>query len=326
MKTIIAFALALGCAATLPVPVQGQLQSPRDSVSLNLDTNRISIGYGRPSMRGRKIMGDLVPWNKVWRTGANAATHLTTSFDMVIGGMPLPRGNYTFWTLPSPSGWTFIVNKQTGQWGTHYDEGQDFGRFKASMNTTPAAVETLTISLKATGETSGVLTLSWENTVASTTFEKSDHIRPISPGDSTSVMLNGALVKIIYSRPFMRGRTIWGAVVPMDSIWRTGANNATVLSTETDLDVNKLRIPKGTYTLYSLPTEKGFTLIVSKKPPGSAEYDKSQDLVRIEMHQEKASSIIDPFTIRFGAPTGRTTELMLGWGDRMYTAEFAAHE
>ena len=322
MTLKIVLVLGMICVLNAPLVAQKQLLSPRDSVSLTLDTNTISVNYGRPSMRGRKIMGDLIPWNKVWRTGANEATHLTTNFDMVIGGIPLARGKYTLWTLPSPTKWKFIVNKETGQWGTKYNERQDYGRFEARVAQTSAPVETLSITLSATGPTSGTLNLVWENTSVITTFEKNDHIRPVSPLDSASVLLNGSLVKIKYSKPFMRGRTIWGVVVPMDSIWRTGANSATVLSTEIDLDVNKLRIPKGTYTLYSLPGENSLALIVSKKGPGQAEYDKSQDLVRVTMRRETATSPIDPFKIWF-EPTGTASgRLNLGWDDRIYTAQF----
>ena len=67
-----------------------KILSPRDSVVFAIDTNVVSISYSRPSMRGRVVMGDLVPWGRVWRTGANQATHLRTTFDMVLGGSPVP--------------------------------------------------------------------------------------------------------------------------------------------------------------------------------------------------------------------------------------------
>jgi hypothetical protein len=312
-------AILAACPSLL---AQQRLMSPRDTVALTLDTDTISIHYGRPSMRGRKIMGELVPWNTVWRTGANEATHLTTNFDMVIGGVPLMRGNYTLWTIPSPTGWKFIINKETGQWGTSYDEGQDYARFDAAVSSISTPVETLTIALEAIGKSSGTLKLSWENTEVSTTFEKSDKIRPVSPLDSTSVAIKGATVKARYSKPFMRGRKIWGAVVPMDSVWRTGANDATVLETDRELCFGKLCVPKGTYTLYSIPTEKTLTLIVSKRGPGEAAYDTSKDLVRIEMKRDKPTSTVDPFTIwleKTGTDAGR---LKLGWDDRVYTTDF----
>jgi hypothetical protein len=307
------------CAAP-PAPAQQKpVLSPRDSVFLSLDTNVISVNYGRPSMRGRKIMGELVPWNKVWRTGANLATHLRTNFDLVMGGMPVPRGTYTLWTLPSPKGWKIIINKQTGQWGTNYDERQDLARFEAKVETLPSPVDSFTVALQAGGKTSGLLKLMWENTLVSALFEKNDRIRPLSPTDSTELSFNGKKVKIVYSRPFMRGRTIWGVVVPQDSIWRTGANAATSLITEANIMLGNMRVPRGSYTLYSVPGEKAFTLIISKKTPGRPDYDPAMDLARLEMKKTAAASPIDPFRIWFERSGKNGGIFHLGWADRVYS-------
>ena len=297
---------------------QRPILSPRDSVFLSFDTNTVSVNYGRPSMRGRKIMGELVPWNKVWRTGANQATHFRTSFDMVLGGVPVPRGSYTFWTIPSPDGWKFILNKQTGQWGTVYDDRQDLARFDASLSASDALVDTFTIKLLPTGKNSGLLRLEWERTVVTAPFEKNDRIRPISPLDSTEIVLKGKKISISYSRPHSRGRIVWGVVVPFDSIWRTGANRTTTLSTERDILLGRTRIPAGNYTLYSLPTGKGFTLVVSRKPAGLPAYDPGMDVARIPMTLVKKSSPVDPFRIWFER-TKKGANLRIGWVDRSYT-------
>ena len=324
MRTMWHALLCCLIAGSLPAfSQQRPLLSPRDSVSLALDTNKISVNYGRPSMRGRVIMGDLVPWDKVWRTGANQATHLTTSFDMMLDGVPLPRGRYTLWTLPSQTGWKMIINKQTGQWGTAYDERQDLARFNADVEPLAAPVDTFTIRLEKTGPTSGVLRLLWEKTSVSARFEKNDHIRPISPNDSTEISVAGKRLLVRYGRPFVRGRRIWGVVVPMDSIWRTGAGRATWLVTDADLRTGNVRIPAGSYTIYSLPTEKAFTLIISRKPGGGEPaYDASRDLTRITMEEEHHAESIDPFRIWFTSAEAKTVTLHLGWADRAFVATF----
>jgi hypothetical protein len=320
---VLLLTLALFCA---DLPAQDRkILSPRDSVFLSLDTNMISVNYGRPSMRGRKIMGELVPWNKVWRTGANQATHLRTNFDMTLGGVPVQRGLYTLWTLPSQGGWKIILNKQTGQWGTNYDERQDLARFEATVKTLPSAVETLTVALEPTGKTSGVLRIKWETTEVSAPIEKNTHIRPISPNDSSSAMVDGKRLFVKFSKPYMRGRSIWGVVVPFDSVWRTGANLATIFSTESDLVCGDVKIPKGSYTLYSVPAEKGFTLIISKRPGGSQpQYDLSLDLARLPMALEKAPAAIDPFRIWFEQLDSHAVMLKIGWADRVYSARLGA--
>ena len=304
---------------------QPPILSPRDSVTLSLNGDTISVNYGRPSIRGRKIMGALVPWNEVWRTGANQATHLRTSFDMTFGGVPVTRGRYTLWTLPSPAGWKVIINKQTGQWGTRYDASLDLARLDAQVEQLPSVVDTFTIALTKTGATSGTLALMWENTRVSVPFERNDKIRPLSPSDSSEVTLAGKKLEIRYSKPFARGRTIWGVVVPFDSVWRTGANATTTLTTERDVIIGGINVAKGSYTLYSIPDANGLTLIISKKPRSNEPaYDSRADLARISMKLEKASSNIDPFRMWFEQGAQGSVLLKIGWADRAFSVRVTA--
>ena len=102
--------------------------APPAQASVTLDGKSVTIDYNAPSMRGRKIMGGLVPYGKVWRTGANPATTLKTAVNLKIGDLTVPAGTYTIYSLPSETTWKLIVNKQTGQWGTVYNQDQDLGR------------------------------------------------------------------------------------------------------------------------------------------------------------------------------------------------------
>jgi hypothetical protein len=140
----------------------GQL-SPRDSVKATVGTAHLAVDYGRPSKRGRRIFGDVVPWGKVWRTGANAATGFTTDVDLDVNGTTVPAGSYTLWTLPTPQGTKLIVNKQTGQWGTEYDPKQDLARIDVATRKLPQPVEQFTITVEP-GGTGGVLRMSWDDT------------------------------------------------------------------------------------------------------------------------------------------------------------------
>ena len=153
---------------------QGQqrpILSPRDTVSLELGTGRrIYIDYGRPSMRGRRIMGGLVPYGRVWRTGANAATTLVTDVDLELGGTSVPRGTYTLYTIPTAGGWTLIVNRQTGQWGTQYEPARDLARIPMQVGRLRAPVEQFTIALERGRAGAGTLALEWETTRATLPF------------------------------------------------------------------------------------------------------------------------------------------------------------
>ncbi len=149
---------------------QQPILSPRDSSEITIKGKKISVNYGRPSMRGRIIMGELVPFNKVWRTGANEATAFVTEADLEIGGVRLPRGSYTLYTLPSEKQWKLIINKQTGQWGTVYNAELDFARLNLKKKTLKKPLEKFTMSFKKNGNNAGVLVLEWEMTSLSIPF------------------------------------------------------------------------------------------------------------------------------------------------------------
>ena len=168
--------------ATRPL---GQL-SPSDSVLATVGGAAITVTYGRPSMRGRKVFGaesetprPVVPWGQVWRTGANFATRFTSSADLVVAGQTIPAGTYTLWTLPSPTGWKLIFNKQTkapcataaecadpkrpNLWGTDYSADSDFVRVDMQAASLDAPVEEFVITLEPQGD-AGVLAFAWEKT------------------------------------------------------------------------------------------------------------------------------------------------------------------
>jgi Protein of unknown function (DUF2911) len=141
-----------------------QRPSPAGTAEVTLKGQTISIHYSRPSMRGRKIMGELVPFGQVWRTGANDATELTTPVDLTVGGANVPAGKYSLYSLVGEHDWKLIVNKQTGQSGTEYHADQDLVRVDMRAGKTSASVEQFTISWNKTGEAAADLIFEWEST------------------------------------------------------------------------------------------------------------------------------------------------------------------
>lgn len=130
-----------------PVPVL----SPREAMQAEVDGATISVDYGRPYARGRTLLGGIIPYDRVWRTGANAATHLTTTAPIRIAGVPLDAGTYTLWTRPSEDGVDLIINAQTGQWGTGYQAAQDIARVPMGVETLDDEVEQFTIRVDPEG-------------------------------------------------------------------------------------------------------------------------------------------------------------------------------
>jgi hypothetical protein len=141
------------------VGAQQNRASPHATANVTLKGKQVSIAYGRPSMRGRKIVGDLVPFGQVWRTGADEATAFVTPLDLTIGRVVVPAGSYTLYSLPAENSWKLI-----GQWGTEYDQSQDLVRIDMQESKTKAPVEQFTISWNKTGADKADLVLEWENT------------------------------------------------------------------------------------------------------------------------------------------------------------------
>lgn len=149
-----------------------QYVSPPAQTSATIAGKALSIKYSAPSVHGRKIFGPGGRLSEdgtypVWRAGANDATAFHTDADLDIGGLAVPKGDYTLFVLVSdPEHWKLIINKQIGQWGLTYNQGQDLGRVNMTMAKPPAKVETFKITLSNTGSNTGKLEMAWDNYVA----------------------------------------------------------------------------------------------------------------------------------------------------------------
>jgi len=144
--------------------------SPPASASARIAGKQISVDYYAPSMHGRRIMGELVPFGQVWCPGANVATGLTAQADLQIGNLKLPKGTWSIWAIPGEKEWTLVINKQSGQHHLDYNAAEDFGRTRMTVKTLAMPVETFRIELSSNGGNKGTLALIWETTEASIPF------------------------------------------------------------------------------------------------------------------------------------------------------------
>lgn len=158
-------------AAASPVPAAAPAPtaarppaSPRDTARGVVGEASVLVDYGRPSKRGRAIFaaGGVVPYGQVWRTGANAATTLVTSGDLLVGETRVPAGTYTLYTVPNADAWQLVINRQTGQWGTQYDQSRDLARVPMRVTALPAPVEQFTVAVEG-----GALVMRWDTVQAS---------------------------------------------------------------------------------------------------------------------------------------------------------------
>lgn len=138
--------------------------SPTQTVQQDFGISSVQLIYSRPGMRGRKIFGDLVPYGKVWRTGANAATRIKFNDDVNFGGQPLKAGEYALYTIPREDEWDIVINKGSANWGTDYKQEDDILRIKAKPVKLADAVETFTMQIENIKPTSSELKIMWEKT------------------------------------------------------------------------------------------------------------------------------------------------------------------
>jgi hypothetical protein len=169
LTLVIASTLAFvsGLAAQTP-KVDFPAPSPTCTIKQRVGLTDIEIVYSRPGMKGREIFGDagLVPFGKVWRTGANSATKITFSTPVKLNGTDVAAGTYALFTIPGEDEWTIIINKGAEQWGAYqYNEKDDVVRFKATPTHLAEHIETFTIEFNELRDESGYLNLIWDDTV-----------------------------------------------------------------------------------------------------------------------------------------------------------------
>jgi hypothetical protein len=141
--------------------------SPDEVVTAAIGGQKITVEYGRPSAKGRKIFGGLVPYGQVWRTGANEATVLTVESAFMAGAVHVPPGSYSLFTIPGEKEWTLILNKTAKQWGAFkYEEKTDLGRAPMKVGASAKAVEKLTITIEPGAGNRGALKIAWDTTEA----------------------------------------------------------------------------------------------------------------------------------------------------------------
>jgi len=145
--------------------------------------------------------------------------------------------------------------------------------------------------------------------------QKEKSKRPSPPGSAECKFADGKTVHIDYSRPFVKGRKIYGGLVPYDEVWRTGANEATTFATNTNLDVGGAKVPAGNHTLFTIPSQKQWTLIISKRTGewGIPYPGQSEDLARAQMRSQELSGPVEQFTISFERTSAEACTLRLDW-------------
>ena len=173
MKKIILSLFIAAVSFSANTQIKTPAPSPAQKITQVVGLTDVTLEYSRPGVKGRTIFGDLVPYDKVWRTGANANTKVTFSTDFTIDGKPLKKGTYALYTIPGKDTWDFILYSDASNWGNprKWDETKVAAKVKATPIKMPVPIETFTISFDDLTNDSGVIGVLWENVYVGLKFE-----------------------------------------------------------------------------------------------------------------------------------------------------------
>lgn len=214
MKKLL-FTLTTLIVLTVNAQVKTPAPSPKSELKQKVGLTDITIEYARPSIKGRTIFGDLVPYEKIWRTGANKNTTITFGNDVVIDGKTLKKGTYALYTKPGTSSWEVIFYTDVNNWGTpkEWDDTKVALQTTAKVERMPIKIETFTISIDNLTNNSGILGLLWENVYVGIKFETptdtmvQDNINRVMSGPSAADYYNAAVYYLTENKNINKAKT-----------------------------------------------------------------------------------------------------------------------
>jgi len=201
MKKVVVLLFVLLSAGAFAQGIKTPAPSPTQTLKQDFALSSIEITYSRPAAKGRKIFGDLVPFGKIWRTGANAATKVTFGEDVKVGGMPVKAGSYAIYSVPTAGAWEIIINKGANNSGlTGYKTEDDVARFKVESMQLPMMIENFTIILGNLTASSADIQILWENTAVQI---------PVVADIDTKIMAQINTAMTVDSRPYFQAASYY---------------------------------------------------------------------------------------------------------------------
>jgi hypothetical protein len=201
MKKVVVLLFVLLSAGAFAQGIKTPAPSPTQTLKQDFALSSIEVTYSRPAAKGRKIFGDLVPFGKIWRTGANAATKVTFGEDVKVGGMPVKAGSYAIYSVPTANEWEIIINKGANNSGlSGYKTEDDVARFKVPSMQLPMMIENFTIILGNLTASSADIQILWENTAVQI---------PVVADIDTKIMAQISSAMTVDSRPYFQAATYY---------------------------------------------------------------------------------------------------------------------
>lgn len=294
---------------------------------------KIKVVYSRPMKKDRDIFGALVPYGKEWRLGANEATEITFYQSVGIGDGVISPGTYTMSATPNPNDWVINFSSQRGIWGA---ENRDASKTVASIKvkTTKAkdAVEALSMTFREINDQLAHMTIQWDDTRVEVPIAFNPPLfsgADVSPMDMSHYPSKSAYtnylkgeevnikpkVQVVYSRPYKKGRVIFGELLKVGDIWRIGANQSTEITFYEDVKIGELDLKKGKYAMYAEINEGSWDIIFSKDIPawGSANRDITKDVGRTNVTLASDPEVVENLSIIFEEKSDKLVHMVIAW-------------
>jgi hypothetical protein len=296
--------------------------SPASSAYQKIGITDVTITYSSPSVNDREIWGGLVPYDEIWRTGANKATSIEFSTDVKVEGNELKAGKYALFTIPSKGEWTVIFSGNPEQSGTYnYKEEEDVLRIMVKPEENHHH-ENMIFTFMFENKISSDVILAWDdlkvpfNVESHLSDPESKNVRP-SPLSFVEQRVGLTDIKMTFSSPGVKGRTVWGDLVAYDKIWRAGANEATTIEFNHAIKLNGNEVPVGKYSVFTIPSEGDWTIILNKTADqwGNYDYKQDDDQLRFTTAAKKSSHSHERMKFVFKDVKFNTATLVLAWGD-----------
>ncbi len=295
-------------------------------------TSKIRVLYSRPQKKGRNIFGELIPYDKEWRLGANEATEIGFFQPVGIGDAVLPGGFYTMFAYVTKNNWTIHFSSERSIWGNaNRDKSKDVASITVPTETIDETVESLSITFREIDEHLVHLVMAWDHTKVAipiqlnpavfsqldvspldqATYPPSSAFRNYAEGEGRNVTPQ---IKVVYARPQMKGRKIFGELVPYGKVWRIGANESTEISIYQNVKVGGKDLAAGRYALYAQVDQNEWTFIFSSDLPawGNANRDESKDVLSVKVPITTMDEKLEALTVIFEGE-GNDAKLVVAW-------------
>lgn len=294
---------------------------------------KVKLIYSRPLKKEREIFGKLVPYGKEWRLGANEATEITFYQSVGIGGTTVNPGTYTVFATPTMKEWTVSFSSQRGIWGGEKrDQSKTVASIKVPVTQDTESLEALSITFREMDEQTAHMSIQWDKTRVEVPIAFNPVIfsgLDASPMDMAHYPSKSAYtnymegeeanikpkVQVVYSRPYKKGRKVFGELLKTGDIWRVGANQSTEITFLQDVKVGNLELKKGRYALYAEIKDGSWDMIFSKDLPawGAANRDESKDIGRTNISLSSDTEVLENLTIIFEEKSDKLVHMVIGW-------------